>query len=149
MGVLKREISLGAVFFIIPRLLHLQCGRSSAFDDLVNGQISAIVNCRSAYIQTKIIQITVLYNFIFFYEFFFSVLVLSTEVRKKTSNSHVLFKRSCESYDGFFFFQMTNRFCVPCISSYAKGERLNTANSELASVCHSSSWYAVLGRVLT
>ena len=58
MGVLKREISLGAVFFIIPRLLHLQCGRSSAFDDLVNGQISAIVNCRSAYIQTKIIQIT-------------------------------------------------------------------------------------------
>ena len=68
MGVLKREISLGAVFFfIIPRLLHLQCGRSSAFDDLVNGQISAIVNCRSAYIQTKIIQITEYYYDIFFY----------------------------------------------------------------------------------
>lgn len=85
MGVLKREISLGAVFFIIPRLLHLQCGRSSAFDDLVNGQISAIVNCRSAYIQTKIIQITVLYNFIysFFLNFFFSITDLSTKALKE------------------------------------------------------------------
>ena len=35
------------------------------------------------------------------------------------------------------FFKMTNQFCIPC-TLYAKGERLNTANSELASVCHSS-----------
>ena len=69
MGVLKREISLGAVFFIIPRLLHLQCGRSSAFDDLVNGQISAIVNCRSAYIQTK--NHTVYRNTTTFFLYFF------------------------------------------------------------------------------
>ena len=74
MGVLKREISLGAVFFIIPRLLHLQCGRSSAFDDLVNGQISAIVNCRSAYIHSNEnhtdYSALQLYLFIFF-KFFF------------------------------------------------------------------------------
>ena len=57
-GRFKKRNITRCSFFIIPRLLHLQCGRSSAFDDLVNGQISAIVNCRSAYIQTKIIQIT-------------------------------------------------------------------------------------------
>ena len=70
-GRFKKRNITRCSFFIIPRLLHLQCGRSSAFDDLVNGQISAIVNCRSAYIQTKIIQITELYNFIFFFKFFF------------------------------------------------------------------------------
>ena len=86
MGVLKREISLGAVFlFFRDYCIYNVVGHPHLMIWLMAKLARLSTADLLTYIQTKIIQITVLYNFIysFFLNFFFSITDLSTKALKE------------------------------------------------------------------